>query len=104
MATSDKPSDKVGGLTNRLIMVNGLIMVENERKKEEKENRVAQAGTLYANAQQETWGHVEAPGRLVYILYILSQHCTRVLARVYLYISSPHQSPTILAIGAFYLQ
>ena len=54
MATSDKPSDKVGGLTNRLIMVNGLIMVENERKKEEKENRVAQAGTLYANAQQET--------------------------------------------------
>ena len=54
MATSDKPSDMVGGLTNRLIMVNGLIMVENERKKEEKENRVAQAGTLYANAQQET--------------------------------------------------
>ena len=94
MATSDKPSDKVGGLTNLLIMVNGLIMVENEREKEEKENRVAQAGTLYANAQQETWGHVEAPGRLVYILYILSQHCTRVLASVYLYISSPHQSTT----------
>ena len=41
MATSDKPSDMVGGPTNRLIMVNGLIMVENERKKEEKENRVA---------------------------------------------------------------
>ena len=36
MATSDKPSDKVGGLTNRLIMVNGLIMVENERKKTRK--------------------------------------------------------------------
>ena len=55
MATSDKPSDKVGGLTNRLIMVNGLIMVENERKKEEKRIELpTQAGTLYANAQQET--------------------------------------------------
>ena len=36
MATSDKPSDKVGGLTNRLIMVGGLIMVENEREKKRK--------------------------------------------------------------------
>ena len=42
MATSDKPSDKVGGLTNRLIMVDGLIMDENEKqRKEEKENQVA---------------------------------------------------------------
>ena len=52
MATSDKPSNKVGGLTNRLIMVNGLIMVENERKK--RIELPTQGGRLYANAQQET--------------------------------------------------
>ena len=65
-----------------------------EKKRKKRIELPTQGGRLYANAQQETWGHVEAPGRLVYILYILSQHCTRVLARVYLYISSPHQSTT----------
>ena len=99
MATSDKPSDKVGGLTNRLIMVNGLIMVENE----EKENRGAHTRwkTLCKCSARDVRTRGSSWEARVYFVYFIST----LYSCIFVYLIPPpvnHQSPTILAVGAFY--
>ena len=73
MATSDKPSDKVGGLTNRLIMVNGLIMVENERKKRGKrESSYPSWNTLCKCSARDVRTRGSSWEARVYFVYFIS--------------------------------
>ena len=107
MATSDKPSDKVGGLTNRLIMVNGLIMVENERKKRGKrESSCPCWSTLCKCSARDVRTSGSSWEARVYFVYFISTLYSCIGSCIFVYLIPPpvnHQSPTILAVGAFYI-
>ena len=93
MATSDKPSDMVGGLTNRLIMVNGLIMVENERKKRGKTesscpHKLEHFMRMLSKRREDTWRLLG--GSCIFCIFYLNT--VLVYWLVYICISHPPTS------------
>ena len=94
MATSDKPSDMVGGLTNRLIMVNGLIMGEREKKKRKKRIELPMLEyfmQMLSKRREDTWKLLG--GSCIFCIFYLNTVLVYWLVYI-LYISSPHQSTT----------
>ena len=97
MATSDKPSDKVGGLTNRLIMVNGLIMVENERKKRGKResscpHKLEHFMQMLSKRREDTWKLLG--GSCIFCIFYLNT--VLVYWLVYICISHPPTSQPLV--------
>ena len=91
MGTSDKPSDMVGGLTNRLIMVNGLIMGEREKKKRKKRIELPMLEyfmQMLSKRREDTWKLLG--GSCIFCIFYLNT--VLVYWLVYICISHPPTS------------